>query len=506
LSAGKQWQVAIDVVVGRSSQSNKERAMRNAGRSGLVLVVSVVMFAALADVRADQLTWDNGGANMQWDTSTANWTGDTWDNGAPDDATFGAAGAGTVTLTEPITAGNITIGVNNQDYGYTITSATAADTLTVNGQLTAKEKNGLNIYSDIILTNSGELACQYNAASSLHLYGDLYLNNDGVTIDPSHGNRIITIRGDLNGTASSVNVGRGTTRIHATATVNYGGKFRLYRSGAGDTTLEIGEGINLANNITIANSHLGNFRRLGLIDGSTHGTFSGDISISGSNKDGVDDGFQIHADAGETITVSGEIVTGSSQDEGVDINGGGTVLLTGDSAYNEPTTVRNVTLGGDGTIADTASINGTAIHSPGVDNVGVQTFSNLNYAAGSKVIWQLGTNSEDNRGADYAAIDVNGDLDFDATTTLELVFTNGASAVDWNDGFWRSSHEWLLWDVAGTTTDFSALSLTTNTWEDANGAAFTNVITDSTFSIGQTGNDIYLNYTAPPMGTMVSIR
>jgi len=506
LSAGKQWQVAIDVVVGRSSQSDEEDVMRNAGRSGLILVVSIVMFAALADVRAATLTWD-AGEDMNWNTTSTNWgdTVTTWNNGTPDNAVFDGSGAGTITLTEPITAGNITIGVNNQDYGYAITSATAADTLTVNGTLTAAEKYGLNIYSDIILTNSGKIACLYNGPSLLHLYGDLYLNNDGVTIDPSHGNRIITIRGDLNGTASTVNVGRGTTRIHATATVNYGGAFRLYRSGAGDTTLEIGQGINLTNDITIANSHYGNFRRLGLIDGSTNGTFSGDITISGSNKVDADDGFQIHADAGETITVSGEIVFLSSQDEGVDITGGGTVLLTGDSAYNDPTTVRGATLGGDGTIAGTASINGTAIHSPGVDNVGVQTVSNINYEAGSKVIWQLGANSAD-RGTGYAAVDVTGDLDFGGATALELVFTNGASTVDWYDGFWHTRKQWLLWDVEGTTTGTNALSLTVDNWADSNGVLFDSVKEDITFSISQSGSDLYLVYNAPPIGTVVSIR
>jgi len=121
------------------------------------------------------------------------------------------------------------------------------------------------------------------------------------------------------------------------------------------------------------------------------------------------------------------------------------------------------------------------------------------------VIWQLGANSAD-RGTDYAAIDVTGDLDFDATTTLELVFTNGASAVDWTDSFWHGSKQWLLWDVAGATTDTNALSLTVSNWEDSNGASFDSVREDSDFSISVSGDDIYLNYNAPPLGTMVSIQ
>ena len=518
----------------------------------------ILLLLIAAPVRAATLTW-NAGVDSDWDTSTANWTGDIWDNGVPDDAVLDGSGSGTITLTESITAGTVDISAgayaiasdtltvntlitNSSSSACTISSIIAGDgslyhtgsgvlTLAGNNTFTGgvyssgtlgiynnnalgtgpvevnggvlKVNDNLSIYNTVTLTNSSNLKVGVNGKTWTQ-YGDLHLNGTGLYIlNDNSANRNAAIRGNLYG-FGEVSVGRNYFRIYPSCTNHYSGTFRLYRRGAGDTILAIGEGFNLTNDIAIANSSNGNFRRLELINGSTNGTFSGNISITGSYKADADDGFQIRADAGETITVSGEI-SADPNDEGIDITGGGTVLLTGISTYNDPTTVRNATLGGNGTIAGTATFTNSASHSPGVDNVGVQTFSNLNYETGSTVIWQLGANSADSRGTDYAAIDVNGDLDFDATTTLELVFTNGSSTVDWSDSFWSIGHTWLLWHVAGTTTDFNDLTLTTNNWKDAQSDLFDTVRSNHFFSIIQSGNDVYIKYAPPPSGSIFYI-
>ena len=533
----------------------------------LMVAVAIGLIAGAMPLHAADLTWD-AGEDMNWNTTSTNWgdTVTTWNNGTPDNAVFGATGAGTVTLTEPITAATVNVSVG----AYTIESATAADTLTVNtlitnssssactissiiagdgslshtgdGSLTLSgnnsftggvyssgtlkiynnnafgtgpvEVNGgdligyesLSIYNTITLTNSSQLRVGTNGKTWTQ-YGDLHLNGPGLSIlTDNAANRNASIRGNLYG-FGQVSLGRGYIRIYSSCTNHYSGTFRLYRAGSGDTILEIGDGVNLTNDIAIANSFRGNFRRIGLINGSTSNTFSGDISISGSNKATTDDGFQIYARADETITVSGEIVV-DRNDEGVDITGGGTVLLTGVSAYNAPTTVRGATLGGDGTIAGTASINDTAIHSPGNGSFGVQTVSNINYEAGSTVIWQLGANSEVNRGSEFDGIDVTGDLDFDLTTTIELEFNHTGSTVDWSDSFWHIPRQWLIWDVEGATTDTTALSLTVADWADAGGGSFNTMLPSASFSVSVTGDDIYLDYYIPhpPVGTLFIIR
>jgi fibronectin-binding autotransporter adhesin len=85
-------------------------------------------------VFADTLTWDNGAATGNWNTTDLNWSGAaTWNNATPDDAVFGATGVGTVTLTGAITAGTITF----DTAGYTIDTSTFG--LTLNTGITANQ-------------------------------------------------------------------------------------------------------------------------------------------------------------------------------------------------------------------------------------------------------------------------------------------------------------------------------------------------------------------------------
>ncbi len=63
------------------------------------------------------LTWDNGSASGNWNSTDLNWSGYSWSSVYLHDAIFGATGVGTVTLTETITAKSITFNTA----GYTLT-------------------------------------------------------------------------------------------------------------------------------------------------------------------------------------------------------------------------------------------------------------------------------------------------------------------------------------------------------------------------------------------------
>ena len=65
------------------------------------------------------LTWDNVSTDGLWNTTSNNWGGSFWNNATPDSPLFGATGAGTVTLGEAITVGDITFSAA----GYTIAGA-----------------------------------------------------------------------------------------------------------------------------------------------------------------------------------------------------------------------------------------------------------------------------------------------------------------------------------------------------------------------------------------------
>ncbi len=74
------------------------------------LIAASLALAVLSpfQTRAAVQTWNNGAANLLWDTTSANWASpSTWVQG--NDAVFNAAGAGAITLGEDITFGNITI-------------------------------------------------------------------------------------------------------------------------------------------------------------------------------------------------------------------------------------------------------------------------------------------------------------------------------------------------------------------------------------------------------------
>jgi len=182
----------------------------------------------------------------------------------------------------------------------------------------------------------------------------------------------------------------------------------------------------------------------------------------------------------------------------------GTLLVNGSTHASSALTVApSATLGGTGTIGGAAIIRGT--HSPG-NSPGIQTFAgNLTYEDGGDpdplVLWELVDNTvtnQPNPNALFDTIVVGGNLDFADPTALELSFDAGGSTVDWTDSFWATSYlgtsGWLLYDVAGTTSNFADLLLTTIDWLDSNALAFNTARPGSSFSLLQDGNDIYLNY------------
>src|SRR6478735_11401895 len=83
-------------------------------------LLKAAIFAMSAYASAAPQTWDNGQANLLWDTTSTNWdAGSTWTS--DNDAIFGATGVGTIT----IDAGGIS--AHNVDFnttGYTLVGGT----------------------------------------------------------------------------------------------------------------------------------------------------------------------------------------------------------------------------------------------------------------------------------------------------------------------------------------------------------------------------------------------
>lgn len=169
----------------------------------------------------------------------------------------------------------------------------------------------------------------------------------------------------------------------------------------------------------------------------------------------------------------------------------------------------NGTLGGTGTINGATTIAGT--HAPGA-SPGIQNFgSGLTYSGGATVVeWELAANATSVRGTDFDGINVIGDLNIAAPTSLELIFNDPDSvldSVDWTDAFWATSKTgtagWLIYDVGGTTTGFGNLAIAVENWADSNGALFVDELAGSSFGLFLDGDDIYLNFNAASVGDVI---
>ena len=217
----------------------------------------------------------------------------------------------------------------------------------------------------------------------------------------------------------------------------------------------------------------------------------------------------------ETTAGMGLLKTGTGKLEltGNNTYTGGTTVSTGTLLVNNTSgsgtgtgslvVSAGATLGGSGAIAGITTISG--IHNPG-NSPGIQTFrSNLLYTSGSSVTWELNSNTTINAANPNAVFDtivVGGNLDFSGMTDLSLSFVASGSNVLWSDSFWGTNKEgangWLLFDVAGTTTNFSNLNLVTANWADSRGDLFNTVRPESTLALSQVGSKIYLSQIPEP--------
>ena len=170
-------------------------------------------------------------------------------------------------------------------------------------------------------------------------------------------------------------------------------------------------------------------------------------------------------------------------------------------------------LGGAGVVVGDVLVSGT--HAPG-NSPDISTIAgNLNYGSGATVVWEIAGNSDTQGPVGSRAFDqilVGGNLAFSGSTALVLSFfdqdpnSSWTSAVDWSDDFWKSNRAWTIWQVSGTTSGFSNLTLQPASWLDSNDVQFASALPSGSFSLEQRGNDVSLIYTVPePAATALVI-
>jgi autotransporter-associated beta strand protein len=342
------------------------------------------------------------------------------------------------------------------------------------------------------------------------------------TVDLGGATRTITAKGTgvltLSGIISNgglTKAGIGTLVLSNIAGNTYSGTTTInagtLRAGAAAGGQAFGNG----SSVTLADTagatlNLNNFSQtIGSLAGG--GTTGGDVTL-GANATlttGGNDTSTSYAGiisgtgtSGLTKTGNGTLtLNGTNTYSGATAIDAGTLLINGSTSTSLVTVGVNGTLGGTGTVGGNTTISGT--HSPG-NSPGIQTFTgNLSYVdAGTpdpSVSWELASNTTTvgvNPTAAFDQIIVGGNLDFTDTTTINLSFNGAGSTVLWANALWDADQSWLLYDVAGTTSNFVKLNLATINWLDSGGNLFST--TGGSFTLGQSGQDVLLNYTAIP--------
>jgi autotransporter-associated beta strand protein len=237
-------------------------------------------------------------------------------------------------------------------------------------------------------------------------------------------------------------------------------------------------------------------------------TFNGVVSNGGINKTGE-----------STLTLGGtSTYTGATRVSGgtLLVSNGGSIAQSSLTTVTAGTTLTangtvgavavntGGTLNGAGTVG-TTTVAGTLApgNSPGVLNVN----GDLTMASGGNMVWELFANTAIQASpAVFDQVLVSRNLAFAGSNGITLNFGTaaGGSTVSWLDPFWNSNQSFLIYDVAGSTTGSSNLSLLNTSFIDATGAALAG--SQGSFSVSQLDSDVFLNYNAipePSTGTLL---
>ncbi len=511
---------------------------------------------AYAEVVASARSWDAGAGDGKW-SSAANWSGDTV-TAVGGNVTLGAATGAAVELDGSREVGLLTI---TRPGSFNLTT-TGGAVLTINTGITADAGGsgtqtlaapifmGGHNFIKVATGTTLELTGQVSGAGAVGSFpatglfkqgaGTLLLagNNTftgGLTVDGGavvvsgvnqytgatgvfegalvlQGHAPSGSAGTLGNATSNVTVGfdPGATPGLPAAQVIIDGNFTVARNfslSAGTLDKVLGArnatGALYSGNVTLATTTSSVFLRA---EGASDVvTFSGAISGGGTTLSLTKDGAgtvifsgvnKIYANAttvaaGTLQVASGTALTGNGN---MTVASGATLLVHGSLSGSGTLAVNGGTLGGSGTISRAFTLDTGDVLSPGA-SVGTLNTIGETWAGGAQLRLEI---NDVNAGAGlgWDLVNLTGALGLTATTankfTLEidtLTLANAPGLIhDWNAS---TSYSWKFADASTTVTGFEASAFAFDT------SGFQNTLNGS-FSVSQSGNDLFLNYTAVP--------
>jgi autotransporter-associated beta strand protein len=434
------------------------------------------------------------------------------------------SGNGALTLAAGNSQANTTVNAGQLNVNHLAALGTPAGTLTMASGTSLDNTSG----ASVTVTNPKSI----NLGSSLTFVGsnNLNLGNGLVTLSGNTEINVaanqLTFGGDLLGSGNIEKTGAGILALGGFS-ADYSG---IITMSAGDLMLTAANILNKAViNQTGGKVIIGGGtpqERLEVflpkISGSGGEILVGSDTVAVFNSDDdLDDGIsqsysgRIRGSGGIRKQGSGLVTLNGKNDftGQADIDGG-TLLIHEEGELGGPAVIANnavlvvngatsgtVEVEAGGTLAGAGVVGGfviiKGIHSPG-NSPGVQTFANgASYDGTSVFEWDLVKNFSNptGRGTFYDGVNVTaGQLLIAADSQSSLRFNREGSTVNWSNSFWTTDQQWLVFDNASAPSEiFGAPSLTV----DSEGATLASLRPGATFSWGQVGNDIYLNYTVP---------
>ena len=516
----------------------KTRTRVAARRASLILLaLAVLALAAVQPAQAAILTWNNGAANMQWDTASTNWGGTTkWNNATPDSAIFGATGVGTVSLTENITVGALTFNTTGYkidpsvntlalksggDFSLTVASGVTAEmvsanitnsavtsdtiktglgTLVLSGTTSTLTKqirlaSGAISVSKIAALGSGNFKTYDGgtATNSTLLYtGSGETTSKAVLLDSNSSSYVFTLdqsgAGLLKFTNFSVNNRAGKS--------NHTLVLKGSSTGSGEISSVIANPGSLGQKVTKNGSNTWTLSGNNTYTGDTtinNGTLVADHNSALGTGTTTINGGTLEVAATRTITKAITLTSGTLNVNGT-INTGTLTLTAG-------------TIKGSGTIGKAMTIGSGLTLSPG-GSPGTLTVNNANetWASGGKYFWQLlDATGTAGTGFDLTAVTGTGNLAVTATSgspfnvVLQTLSSTGpdvqGTPLNWFATVKQS------WKIASSANDITG-------WDVGDGVAsalfaidatnFVGKLKGATFSVSKTNNDVFLNYVPEP--------